>query len=103
MGSIASLAFGVALVQPSTTVRALSPFPTIAGSAAALLGFTQIGSGLVGSFAAALLKEPVFALATVLPAMTVIALLAHFGLAGRVRRMAELEPARPAARLAPGE
>jgi DHA1 family bicyclomycin/chloramphenicol resistance-like MFS transporter len=103
MGSIAALAFGVALVQPSTTVRALSPFPTIAGSAAALLGFTQIGSGLVGSFAAALLKEPVFALATVLPAMTVIALLAHFGLAGPVRRLGEAEAGRPPVRLAPGE
>ena len=90
----------VALAQPAATTAALAPFPTIAGSAAALLGFAQTGGGLAGSLAAALMHEPVLALATVIPAMTVIALAAQIGL-GRLN--AAREAAAEQARLAPGE
>ena len=79
MGPIGLIAFGIALVQPAATTNALTPFAEAAGSAAALLGFMQIGGGLLGSLAAAALHQPVLALATVVPAMTLIALAAHYG------------------------
>ncbi len=100
MGPVALIAFGIALAQPAATTAALAPFPTIAGSAAALLGFAQTGGGLAGSLAAALLHEPVLALATVIPTMTVIALAAQIGL-GRLN--AARAAAAEQARLAPGE
>src|SRR3954452_17886009 len=43
MGPVAIWAFGVALIMPGTTTSALAAFPTIAGAAAALTGFLQIG------------------------------------------------------------
>jgi len=44
---------GIALLTPGATVGALAPFPTFAGSAAALMGFAQMAAGALGSFAAA--------------------------------------------------
>ena len=79
MGPIGLIAFGIALVQPAATTNALTPFAEAAGSASALLGFMQIGGGLLGSLAAAAMHQPVLALATVVPAMTLIALAAHYG------------------------
>ncbi|WP_457090532.1 multidrug effflux MFS transporter [Microvirga sp. P5_D2] len=63
-------AFGCALIIPVATTRALADFGHIAGAAAALTGFMQIGGGLVGSAIAALLfKDALSALMTVLPVM----------------------------------
>jgi DHA1 family bicyclomycin/chloramphenicol resistance-like MFS transporter len=103
MGPIALIAFGIALVQPAATTEALAPFPGIAGSAAALLGFAQIGGGFAGSFAAALLHEPVRALATVVPAMALIALAAYYGLGAINARNARSLVNEPTDTLAPGE
>src|SRR5262249_5350701 len=104
MGPIAFIAFGIALAQPASTTGALAPFPHIAGSAAALLGFMQTGGGLLGSLAAALLHDPVMALATVVPTMMVIALAAQYGLGtlNARRERAALE-AHVADEMAPGE
>jgi DHA1 family bicyclomycin/chloramphenicol resistance-like MFS transporter len=44
---------GIAMLTPGATVGALAPFPAIAGSAAALMGFAQMAAGAAGSFAAA--------------------------------------------------
>ena len=101
MGPIGFIAFGIALAQPAATTSSLAPFPTMAGSAAALLGFMQTGGGLVGSLAAAVIGDPVLALATVIPAMTLIALAVHFGL-GPVNRRKELAASRQAQAIAPG-
>jgi DHA1 family bicyclomycin/chloramphenicol resistance-like MFS transporter len=104
MGPIGLIAFGIAFVQPGATTGALAPFPHIAGSAAALLGFMQTGGGLAGSLAAALLHEPLLALATVVPAMVVLAAAAHFGLGALTARNARRQlEARLGDELAPGE
>jgi DHA1 family bicyclomycin/chloramphenicol resistance-like MFS transporter len=44
---VAVYAFGIAFVMPAMTTAALQPFATMAGAAAAMLGFLQMGSGLV--------------------------------------------------------
>ncbi len=67
MGPVGVYAFGIAFVMPAMTVAAMAPFPRVAGSAASMLGFMQMGSGLVGGSVAALIGEPVLALATVVP------------------------------------
>jgi DHA1 family bicyclomycin/chloramphenicol resistance-like MFS transporter len=101
MGPIALIAFGIALVQPATTTEGLAPFPKNAGAAAALLGFAQIGGGFAGSLAAAaLFAEPVHALATVVPAMALIGLLAFYGLRSGAEDEAGDEASR---RRTPGE
>lgn len=108
MVPVAFIAFGISFSQPAATTGALAPFPHIAGSAAALLGFMQTGGGLLGSLAAALLHDPVVALATVVPAMMAMALAAQYGLgavnARRARAALEAHVAAVEAdRLAPGE
>ena len=52
----------------------------MAGAAAALTGFLQIGGGLAGSGVAALFRDPVVALTSVLPGMAALAAFVHFGL-----------------------
>ncbi len=69
---------GVAFVLPAISTAALAPFPRIAGAAAALGGFFQMGGGLAGGTVAALMGDPVLALATVIPAMGAVAILAWF-------------------------
>jgi DHA1 family bicyclomycin/chloramphenicol resistance-like MFS transporter len=71
-------AFGCALIIPVATTRALADFGHIAGAAAALTGFMQIGGGLVGSAVAAVFfKDALSALMTVLPAMAGSAVLLY--------------------------
>ncbi|HQS45067.1 MAG TPA: Bcr/CflA family drug resistance efflux transporter, partial [Xanthobacteraceae bacterium] len=53
----------------------LAGFPTMAGSAAALMGFMQIGGGFVGSLVASTFGDPTVALMLVVPGMASIALL----------------------------
>lgn len=80
-------AFGVALVMPGATTGALAGFAAIAGAAAALSGFLQVGGGLAGSAVAALLfREPFLALTTVMPGMAILAAWAHVGLAPKSSR-----------------
>jgi MFS transporter, DHA1 family, multidrug resistance protein len=68
--------FGAALVLPGATMGALSPFPGIAGSAAALMGFLQMTAGVLGSGAASLFADSAVGLALVPLAMALVALLA---------------------------
>jgi MFS transporter, DHA1 family, multidrug resistance protein len=77
MGPIGVMTFGIAFVMPSMMTESLAPFPLIAGSAAALTGFFQMGGGFVGSGIGALIGDPVVALGTVVPLMTLIAFLTH--------------------------
>jgi len=80
MGPIALFAFGIAFISPSMQTAALAYFPDIAGSAAALMGFFQMGGGFLGSAVSAAIGRPVFSLATIIPTMIVIAVVAHYGL-----------------------
>lgn len=70
-------AFSIALVIPPLTTAVLAPFPKTAGSASALLGFLQMGSGFVGGLVGALFTDPVIALQVVFPAMQAFALAVH--------------------------
>ncbi|MGD9914073.1 MAG: multidrug effflux MFS transporter [Rhizobiaceae bacterium] len=79
MGPVALYTFGIALVLPAMTTAALAPFPQMAGSAASLQGFFQMGGGLLGGAAAALIGEPVIGMATVIPVMGAIAIVAWLG------------------------
>lgn len=62
-------AFGIAFVMPHMTTAALMPFPRIAGTAAAMLGFVQMGSGVLGGTIAATIGEPVLSLHFLMPCM----------------------------------
>ncbi|WP_232897166.1 multidrug effflux MFS transporter [Pontibaca salina] len=75
MGPIGLYSFGVALVMPAMTTSALAPFPHIAGAASSLMGFLQMGAGLVMGSLAALFPDPVIAAAVLIPAMGAIACL----------------------------
>ncbi|WP_378947068.1 multidrug effflux MFS transporter [Mesorhizobium sp. ANAO-SY3R2] len=75
MGPIGIYAFGIAMVTPAMMTAALAPFPRNAGAASAMMGFFQMGAGLVGGTAAAMIGDPVTALATVVPTMGLIAVL----------------------------
>jgi DHA1 family bicyclomycin/chloramphenicol resistance-like MFS transporter len=81
MAPVVFWSFGSALVIPGATTAALAGFPKVAGAASALAGFLQIGVGLAGTALAALLfDDALTALATVMPGMALLALLAHFAL-----------------------
>lgn len=62
-------AFGISFVNPAMMTATLAPFPRIAGSAAALTGFFQMGGGLLGGSVAALFADPVRAMSWIIPSM----------------------------------
>lgn len=74
MGPVAFYAFGIALVMPATLTSSMAPYPKIAGAASSLGGFFQMGGGLVGGTISALIGDPVFAMATVIPTMGLMAI-----------------------------
>ena len=75
MGPVALYAFGAAFIMPAMSTASLAPFPHIAGAAAALGGFLQMGGGLVGGLLAGLFADPVTAIATVVPGLGLLAVL----------------------------
>ena len=75
MGPVGLYAFGIAFVMPAMMTAAMAPFPHRAGAASSLMGFLQMGFGLLGGSAAALIGEPVAALAAIIPIMGLIAIL----------------------------
>ena len=68
--------FGIAFVMPSMMTASLAPYPHMAGAASSMSGFFQMGGGLLGGMAAALMDDPVHALATVIPVMGLTAIVA---------------------------
>lgn len=68
-------AFGIAFVSPAMMTAAMAPFPYSAGAASALMGFMQMGAGLLGGSVAALIGEPAFAMATIIPVMGLTAII----------------------------
>ncbi|CAG1001195.1 Bicyclomycin resistance protein [Rhizobiaceae bacterium] len=75
MGPVAFFAFGIAFVMPAMLTASLAPYPHIAGAASSLGGFFQMGGGLVGGSIAAMIGDPVLAMATIIPAMGLVAIL----------------------------
>lgn len=66
---VAIFAVGIAFVLPAMTTAALAPFPSNAGAASAMLGFLQMGSGLVVGLLGAWLGNAVWSMGTLIPAM----------------------------------
>ncbi len=88
MMPVAICAFGMAFIIPYITTAGLQPHPAIAGSAAALIGFVQMGSGFLGGAVGALIGDPLQAFGIVIPAMELVAILAYMGFLHASRRMA---------------
>ena len=74
MVPVAFYAFGIAFVMPAMTTASLAPFPHMAGAASAMMGFIQMGSGLLGGTICALIGEPVLATQIVIPALGALAI-----------------------------
>lgn len=74
MGPVALLSVGIAFVMPAMLTASMAPFPQMAGAAAAMTGFLQMGAGLVGSIVAALIGSAILALALVVPALAAVSL-----------------------------
>jgi DHA1 family bicyclomycin/chloramphenicol resistance-like MFS transporter len=105
MGPIGVFAFGIAFISPSMQTAALASYADIAGSAAAMMGFFQMGGGFLGSAVSAWIGQPVFSLATIIPTMIAIAIVAYYWfrmlIANRVRMLDSIadriiEPPAPA-------
>ncbi|TPE53958.1 multidrug effflux MFS transporter [Amaricoccus solimangrovi] len=90
MGPVAISAFGIGFVMPAMMTAAMAPFPKAGGAAASMMGFIQMGSGLVAGSLGAMMGDPVLAMGTVIPAMGLICCLAY--LAHRRRLRAEGPP-----------
>ncbi|MGF6173356.1 multidrug effflux MFS transporter [Ensifer sp. 4252] len=70
-------AFGIAFVMPYMMTAAMAPFPEIAGTASAMMGFVQMGSGLLGGAIAAAVGVPVLALGTIIPSFGLACILSY--------------------------
>ncbi|SDG06350.1 multidrug effflux MFS transporter [Sulfitobacter delicatus] len=88
---VAVYTFGIAFVMPAMSTAALAPFPRIAGAASSLMGFLQMGAGLLVGSIAALFDNPVVALAILIPTMGVVASLSY-ALYRSAPHLAEPEP-----------
>ncbi len=64
--------FGIALIMPVLSSAGMQPFPKMAGAASALMGFFQMGGGLLGGVLAAVIGDPVHAFAILLPALGIV-------------------------------
>jgi len=69
----ATFVLGIAFVMPYMMTASMAPFPHMAGAAAALTGFMQMTSGLVGGLICALIGDPVVGMSLVVPAMGLLA------------------------------
>lgn len=72
---VAIYTIGIAFVGPQMTTAGMFPFPHIAGSASALMGFIQMGFGLLGGITAAAIGVPVIAFGVIVPFMGAVAIL----------------------------
>ena len=76
MVPVAVYSFGIAFVMPAMSTAALAPFGRAAGAAASMLGFIQMGSGLLIGTLGALMGNAVLAMGTLIPVMGAIACVA---------------------------
>jgi MFS transporter, DHA1 family, multidrug resistance protein len=89
-------AFGISFVMPHMTTAALVPFHQAAGSASAVMGFLQMGTGFACGLVAAIIGLPLLAFMTVIPAMSLICLASYLVYTRFVRRGVTLTPQRDA-------
>ena len=74
---VATYAFGIAFVMPAMSTAALAPFTKTAGAAAALMGFFQMGAGLLVGSMGALVGDTLVAMAVFIPLMGLGACLSY--------------------------
>lgn len=79
MGPVAVATVGIALLTPSMVTAALAPFPHIAGSASAMMGFIQMGSGFAGGAAASVIGSPLTGFGIIIPVMEFTAVASYIG------------------------
>jgi DHA1 family bicyclomycin/chloramphenicol resistance-like MFS transporter len=91
MAPVGVYAFGIAFITAAMTTAAMAPFPRNAGSAAAMIGFMQMGAGLLGGTVAALIGDPVLAFTTVVPCLALMSIVSWL----IWRRLPEPEMATP--------
>lgn len=70
-------AYGIAFVNPYMMTAAIAPFPHVAGTASALMGFVQMGSGVVGGVICAVIGMPLIAFGTVIPTFGLVCILSY--------------------------
>lgn len=86
IGPMMIFAMGVGLTMPQGQAGALQPFPQMAGSAAALMGFTQMALAAVGGIVVGhALNETALPLSLALAAMGLATLLSYLLIVRRVR------------------
>ena len=69
--------FGIAFVLPAMSTAALAPFGRHAGAASSLMGFLQMGFGLLMGTIGALMEDAVVAMGVLIPMMGVTASIAY--------------------------
>ena len=82
MVPVAIYAFGLAFIMPALSTAALAPFPRIAGAASSMMGFLQMGAGLVVGSLGALIGDPVLAMGALIPLMGATACLLYAATGG---------------------
>ncbi|AEG54912.1 multidrug effflux MFS transporter [Sinorhizobium meliloti] len=93
MTPIGIYAFGIAFVMPYMMTAAMAPFPHIAGTASAMMGFIQMSAGLLGGALAALVGVPAMALGTIIPSFGLLSLASYFWYRRTVRLRPLVAPA----------
>ncbi|MBP1885618.1 multidrug effflux MFS transporter [Sinorhizobium mexicanum] len=93
MGPVGIYAFGIAFVMPYMMTGAMAPFPHIAGTASAMMGFIQMSAGLFGGALAALVGVPAVALGTIIPGFGLAAIVSYFWYRNTVRARPLCAPA----------
>ncbi|MNL55585.1 multidrug resistance protein D [compost metagenome] len=95
MAPVGVYAFGIAFVMPYMMTAAMVPFPHIAGTASAMMGFIQMSAGLLGGALAAVVGVPVLALGTIIPSFGLLCVLNYLWYRRTVRLKPLVAPADP--------
>jgi MFS transporter, DHA1 family, multidrug resistance protein len=98
---VAVYSIGIAFIMPSMSTAALLPFSQNAGAAAAMLGFLQMGSGLMVGTLGASFGNAQVAMGLLIPAMGACALMSY-RFYRRAQRAELLVPAPRQGAVAPG-
>ena len=64
--------FGLAFITPAATTAAMHPFPRQAGAASAMLGFIQMGLGLLAGSLMTVMGDPLHSFAIVIPCLALV-------------------------------
>ena len=86
MAPVAVATFGLALITPYIITAGMAPFPHIAGSASAMMGFIQMSAGFTAGVAASLLGSPLTSFGTIIPLMELSAVASYIAFEIIVRK-----------------